>query len=163
MVIITFNNSTVFSFNFFRNTKINTHQTPSCLVCSEFKSANIDYPRFSSKFNAFAEFFFYPVVGVINKPDIPKLFIRVYGDVWESGCFLRILFATQVFLLLHYRDVQESWWFAELFQLIYILQPQGNQEISVLCGLLLLQKGLLEWDLCSGSSWKLHIAAELIF
>lgn len=98
------------------------------------------------------------MVGVINKPDIPKLFIKVYGMFGKSGCFLRILFTTQVFLL-HYRDVQEGWWFAESLQLIYFLQPQGNQEISVLCGLLLLQKGLLERDLCSGSSWKLHVAA----
>lgn len=82
--------------------------------------------------------------------------MEVFG---KSGCFLRILFTTQVFLLLHCRDVQEGRWFAELLQLIYFLQPQGDQEISVLCGLLLLQKRLLEWDLYSGSSWKLHVAA----
>lgn len=55
VVIITFNNSTVFSSKYFRSTKINTHQTPSCLVCGEFKAANMGYPRFSFKFNAFAE------------------------------------------------------------------------------------------------------------
>lgn len=27
------------------------------------------------------------MVGVINKPDIPKLFIKVYGDVWEIWLF----------------------------------------------------------------------------
>lgn len=27
------------------------------------------------------------MVGVINKPDIPKLFINVYGDVWEIWLF----------------------------------------------------------------------------
>lgn len=51
VVIITFNSSTVFSSKYFRNTKINTHQTPSCLVWGEFKAANMEYP----KFNAFAE------------------------------------------------------------------------------------------------------------
>lgn len=55
VLIITFNNSSVFSPKYFRSTKTYTHQTPSCVVCGEFKAANMEYPRFSSKFNAFAE------------------------------------------------------------------------------------------------------------
>lgn len=47
VITITFNNLTAFSSKYFRNAKIITHQTPSCLVCGEFKAANVEYPRLS--------------------------------------------------------------------------------------------------------------------
>lgn len=73
------------------------------------------------------------MVRLLNRPGIPKLFVKVCGDVWEIWMFSQdtIYQTAQVFLLLLLKDVPKDRWFAESMDLIYFLQPHRNQKISV--------------------------------